>query len=145
MRTVLLCLTVIASLSYSLRNPQMSCAAIPDQKSEDLQALATHVCKGRITKIYSTVDRSTPSWEYTYKLAEIQVERMEKGRHDGRLIYVRFWHRRPLDNAAATPGFNGHRDTPRHGASVLVYMREAKDGGYDVIPPNGFLSREKAR
>jgi hypothetical protein len=114
------------------------CAEIPDLSTARMQDVASHVFQGKVARIYSMVDRSTPQWETTHSVAELLVSRVEKGKHDGRLAYVRFWHKRFVGEGSAPPGSYGHRGIPKVGGSTRVFVVEAEDGGFDVLPPNGF-------
>jgi hypothetical protein len=118
-------------------------AEIPNKSATQLQELASHVFTGKVLKIYSTVDRSSPKWELTYSVAELRVDNIEKGEHEGRLAYVRFWHKRYTGDGPPEPSHYGHRRVPQVGSLARVYvMIEAKDGGYDVLSPNGFVAIE---
>jgi hypothetical protein len=118
-------------------------AEIPNKSPDQLEKLASHIFSGKVVKIYSTVDRSSPKWEFTYSVAEIQVENTEKGEHEGRLVYVRFWHKRFMGAGPPEPSHYGHRGVPKVGSHARVYvMTEEEDGGYDVLSPNGFAAVE---
>lgn len=116
-------------------------AEIPNKSPAQLEELASHIFTGKVLKIYSTVERSSPKWEFTYSVAEIQLADIEKGEHDGRLAYVRFWHKRFMGDGPAEPSHYGHRRVPKVGSHTRVYvMTEEEDGGYDVLSPNGFAA-----
>jgi hypothetical protein len=119
-----------------------ACAEIPDMRPEKLQEIATHIFTGKVLKIYSTVERSSPKWEFTYSVAEVQVTNVEKGEHEGRLAYVRFWHKRYMGEGPPEPSHYGHRRVPNVGTKTRVYVITEEDGGYDVLPPNGFAAIE---
>jgi hypothetical protein len=113
-------------------------AEIPNKTPDKLEKLASHVITGKVLKIYSAVERSSPKWEFTYSVAELQVDRVEKGEHEGRLAYVRFWHKRFLGEGPPEPSHYGHRRVPKVGSDARVYLMTEDDGGYDVLSPNGF-------
>ena len=113
-------------------------AEIPNRPPEKLQELATHIFTGKVVRIYSTVERSSPKAEMTFRVAEIEVASVEKGEHEGRLAYVRFWKRRHLGSDPPPPAHYGHRGVPKVGAQTRVYVMTEEDGGYDVLSPNGF-------
>ncbi|HJQ79378.1 MAG TPA: hypothetical protein VJ828_05455 [Lacipirellulaceae bacterium] len=116
-------------------------AEIPNKSPDQLEELASHIFTGKVMKIYSTVDRSSPKWEFTYSVAEIQVADVEKGEHEGRLAYVRFWRKRFMGDGPPEPSHYGHRGVPKVGSHTRVYvMTEEEDGGYDVLSPNGFAA-----
>jgi hypothetical protein len=121
-------------------------AEIPNRSAAQLEELASHVFTGTVLKIYSTVDRSSPKWDFTYSVAEVQVDDIEKGEHEGRLAYVRFWHKRFKGDGPPEPSHYGHRGVPKIGDQTRVYvMIEEEDGGYDVLSPNGFAAIETPR
>ena len=112
-------------------------AEVPDLSPEKLDLMATHIFSGKIARIYSSVELST-DWETTYSVAELQVSKVEKGKYLAKLLYVRFWRRRWKGKGEAPDGAYGHRDIPAQGSTVRVFTKEAEDGGYDVVSPNGF-------
>lgn len=121
-------------------------AEIPNKSPDQLEELASHIFSGKVLKIYSTVDRSSPKLEFTYSVAEIQVADIEKGEHEGRLAYVRFWHKRFMGDGPPEPSHYGHRGVPKVGSHTRVYvMTEEEDGGYDVLSPNGFAAAASNR
>ncbi len=113
-------------------------AEIPNKTPEKLQESASHIFTGKVLKIYSTVERSSTKSEMFHKVAEIAVEGVEKGEHEGRLAYLRFWSRRQLGNDPPQPGHYGHRGVPKVGTHARVYVMTEEDGGYNVLSPNGF-------
>ena len=58
-----------------------------------LEAFATHIFSGKLARIYTSVEKSA-EWETTHSVAEVQIAEVVKGKHGGKLAYVRFWHRR---------------------------------------------------
>ena len=113
-------------------------AAIPDLSPDALRTAATHIFSGKVLRIYSAVEQTSPEWETTYLLAEIEVAKSEKGDADGKLAYVRFQSRRYTGPGQEPPGDYGLRGVPEAGDVVRVFVTQAEDGGYDVIAPNGF-------
>jgi hypothetical protein len=103
-----------------------------------MRDVASHIFTGKVVRIYTAVDRSSPPWETTHSVAELQVARIEKGKHESRLAYVRFWNKRYTETGAAPPGAYGHRGVPKAGAVARAYVVKGEDDGYDVLPPNGF-------
>jgi hypothetical protein len=115
-------------------------AAIPDLSPDALRTAATHVFSGEVLRIYSAVEQTSPEWETTYLLAEIEVAKSEKGEHEGKLAYVRFQTRRYTGPGQEPPGDYGHRGAPEVGDVVRVFVNQAEDGGFDVLAPNGFVT-----
>jgi hypothetical protein len=139
MRPLILYVFSIVSLSVAVLDSTAR-GEIPNKSPEKLQEAASHIFTGKVLKIYSTVERPSPKSEMVYRVAEIEVEGVEKGEHDGRLVYVRFWHRRQLGNDPPQPGHYGHRGVPKVGDPTRVYVMTEEDGGYDVLSPNGFAA-----
>ena len=117
-------------------------AEIPNKTQDQLEKLASHVFTGKVVKVYSTVERTSPKWEFTYSVAEIQVRDVEKGEHEAGLAYVRFWRKRFLGDGPPEPSHYGHRRVPKVGSLARVYVMTEDDGGYDVLSPNGFAAVE---
>src|SRR5262249_15436292 len=58
---------------------------------EELRETATHVIVGKVAAIYERTETG-PQWKYTHYLAEVKVEKAEKGDvKAGDLLYVRYW------------------------------------------------------
>lgn len=119
----------------------------PDMPPDALAKTATHVVVGKVEQIWSRVE-DKDSWETTRYVAEIRVEKAEKGDGlaAGELVYARYWHR-VWDGFGQMPTDTvGHRGLPEPGQRVRVYLArdaydgfgEAKDGGFNVIGANGF-------
>ena len=140
MRVLICCIVLLASATAAGLSDR-AFAEIPNRTPAQLEELASHIFSGKVVKIYSTVDRSSPNWEFTYSVAEIQVADIEKGEHEGRLAYVRFWHKRFMGDGPPEPSHYGHRGVPKVGSHARVYvMTDEEDGGYDVLSPNGFAA-----
>jgi hypothetical protein len=128
-----------------------SVAEIANKSPETMRKMATHVVVGEITAIYTRASKEGP-YSYTRYIAELQVQDIEKGDKigAGEPIYLRYWTR---FKKVVTPDTNGHRGLPKEGDRVRVYLaRDAydgfgdggKDGGLNVIGPNGFEIIPKA-
>jgi len=123
----MLFVALIAGTAYS---------EVPDMEPAKLEAFATHIFNGKLSRVYTSVEKSA-EWETTHSVAEVQVAKVEKGEHAGKLAYVRFWRRKYIGKGEAPDGAYGHRDIPKVGSQVRAYAREGEDGGLDVILPNG--------
>jgi hypothetical protein len=144
MRTFICTVLSIVSFSIAVIGGAAH-AEIPNRTPAQLRELASHIFTGKVLKIYSTVDSSSPKSEMIYSIAELQVAEVEKGEHKGRLAYVRFWKRRHLGDGPPQPGHYGHRGIPKVGAEARVYVMTEEDGGYDVLSPNGFAAVQTQR
>jgi hypothetical protein len=138
MRNSLLCVVLLVGLLATTIGV-FSRAEIPPLRPAELQDLATNIFLGKIVRIYSSVERESPQWEYTYSVAELKIDRVEKGEHSSSLAYVRFWRKRYTGTGPPPPGAYGHRDIPKPGDTARVFVRVADDGGYDVLSPNGLM------
>lgn len=140
MRLVLRCMLSLVGASFAMSGSG-AMADIPEMKLERMEEVSSHIFTGKVVRIYSTVDRSNSAKENTYSVAEISLTRVEKGKHEGKLAYVRFFTQRPAGQAQ--PGGSGHRGIPKQGETTRVFVTVAEDGGYDVLPPNGFTPATK--
>lgn len=111
-------------------------AEVPDLALDKLEAMSTRVIDGKLARIYTSTDKSG-DWEITHSVAEIQVSKVEKGKLNGKVAYVRFAHRRFIGKGRSPVGAFGQREVPEVGSTVRAYVREGEDGGLDLIPPNG--------
>ena len=136
MRILFRSMVSILSASAAL----MGCTAraeVADLRPEQLQAAASHIFTGKLARVYEAVTQSG-DWKTTHSVAELQVARTEKGAQLGRLVYVRFSHRRYTGKGPPPGAAYGQRRVPAIGSEVRVFATEGKDGGYDAISPNGF-------
>jgi hypothetical protein len=140
MRKLTLCL-MLSAAAYVAIAPSKCGAEKATMFPEELRASATTILTGKIAQIYSSVSTSTDT-EVTHFVAEVQVERVEKGKHAAPLAYVRFYRIRDLGKGSPPPGDHGHYPTPKNSDAVRVFVTAGKDGGFDVLLPNGFESRE---
>lgn len=118
-----------------------------DLSPEALAKTATHIVVGKVEQIWTRVEDAGP-WETTRYVAEVRVEKVEKGEGlaPGALVYARYWTRR-WDGFGPQPAdTNGHRGLPSAGDRVRVYLAKdaydgfgkSADGGFNVIGANGF-------
>ncbi len=139
--------TLLSLAAILLVLPSLT-AEIVNKSPEELQKLATHIVVGQVTAIYERTETGD-TWSTTYCIAEIKISSLEKGNGLGQdqLVYVRYWHRAWVGQGQIPPSTVGYRGLPRRGDHVRVFLaRNAydgfgqgnKDGGYNVIGPNGF-------
>ena len=114
-------------------------AEVVNLSTAQLTKSATHVFTGTVQALYS-YDKTDGEHVTTRYAAEVFVDAVEKG--DGieprSLVYVRLW--RVKKRAQGWVGASGH-SIPKT-KQVRVYLKRAKDGGLDVILPNGLQSAE---
>src|SRR6476619_6277805 len=89
MRKLTLCILSI-SATYVAIAPSKCMAEKARMFPEELRASATVILTGKIAQIYSVVTTSKDT-EVTNFVAEVQVERVEKGKYTVPLAYVRFY------------------------------------------------------
>ena len=117
-------------------------AEVPLKSKAQLQDGATHIVVGKVQTVYSVMAESD-DWVDTKSVAEIAVQRVEKGDRiqTGDLVYGRFWNKRWIGEGNPDPYSRGHTG-PKAGELVRAYLVR-KDGAYDVILPNGFEESPK--
>jgi hypothetical protein len=147
-KTIALVAVVLgAGLGALAFGPSVS-AEVPMKSPEVLRRIATHVVVGTVRTVYSRTDVSS-QWRHRKFVAEVAVEAVEKGEgiERGGLAYVRYWDQEWLGKPNEMPtGTNGHSADPKEGDRVRVYLArnahdgfgESRDGGFNVIGPNGF-------
>jgi hypothetical protein len=114
---------------------------------EKLRETATHVITGKVTAVYQRTE-TTGDWKYTSYVAEVRVEDCEKGDgvKKGDLVYARYLQKEWVGKGQQPSSHSGHRGLPSDGESFRLYLArnssdafgENKDGGFNVIGPNGF-------
>jgi hypothetical protein len=119
-------------------------AEIAPRKVEEMQSDATHIVLGEVKWIGTNATRDT-NWERSTRVVEIRVTAVEKGERVavGDAIYGRVWNDHWIGQGSAPPHGSGHW-VPKPGDTVRAYL-EAKDGGYDVLLPNGIVVLKAAK
>lgn len=112
-------------------------AAIPELGPDALVRAATHIFRGQVVRVYSSVEKMSDQWETTFYVAEVRLTGQDKGESLGPLAYVRFQGRRYIGPGMGPPGDYGIQNPPKPGAKVQVFARLAQDGGLDILRPNG--------
>lgn len=110
---------------------------IAPQSKEDLLANATEIVLGSVKRVYTDETRDG-NWRRIEGVVELEVTRVEKGDacSPGRLVYARFWNQRWIGKGNPPPHGSGHH-VPSRGTPIRAYL-ESKEGGFDVLLPNGF-------
>ena len=84
---ILLCL-VTFSFGWAAKAPS---------SKEQLEKTATHIVVGKVQAVYSYKEREgipvLSGYEYDHKVAEVKIEKVEKGKIAESLVYVRYWSR----------------------------------------------------
>ena len=120
--------------------------------SEDqLEKTATHIIVGKVQAVYSYKEREgvplVSGYEYDHKVAEVKVEKVEKGKISESLVYVRYWSRKWKGIGLPPPGGQSYENQPKKDQTCRFYLAknsydglskdENQDGGYNVVYVNG--------
>lgn len=150
MRTVrplaVLACAVVGALAAVASRP--AAAEKPDMSPQALRDGSTHIVVGEVKAVYSR-KTSEGDWRYTRHVAEVKVQKVEKGAgvDVGSVVYVRYWLRIWASARPMPPSTGGHRDLPVEGQVLRIYLAknaydgftdDNKDGGFNVIGANGF-------
>ena len=125
-------------------------AKAPSSKQE-LDSIATHIVVGKVQAVYSYKEREgiplVSGYEYDHKVAEVKIEKVEKGKISESLVYVRYWSRTWKGIGRPPPGGQSYENQPKKGQTCRFYLaRNAydgwsrkgnNDGGYNVVYVNG--------
>ena len=130
--------------------PPIWAAKAPSSKKQ-LEKIATHVVVGKVQAIYSYKERGgipvLSGYEYDRKVAEVKIDKVEKGKIAESLIYVRYWSRKWKGLGLPPPGGQSYENQPRKGQACRFYLAKNaydgwskdgnQDGGYNVVYVNG--------
>ena len=131
--------------------PSAKGAKAPSSKKQ-LEQVATHVVVGKVQAIYSRTEREG-NYEYVRKVAEVKIDKVEKGKISEGLVYVRYWSREWKGLGLPPPGGQSYEPQPKKGQTCRFYLAknaydgwskdENQDGGYNVVYVNGVQPIEK--
>ena len=125
-------------------------AKAPSSKQE-LETIATHIVVGKVQAVYSYKEREgiplVSGYEYDHKVAEVKIEKVEKGKISESLVYARYWSRTWKGIGLPPPGGQSYENQPQKGQTCRFYLarnsydgwsrKGNKDGGYNVVYVNG--------
>ena len=131
-------------------------AKAPSSKQQ-LETIATHIVVGKVQAVYSYKEREgirlVSGYEYDHKVAEVKIEKVEKGKISESLLYVRYWSRTWKGIGLPPPGGQSYENQPKKGETCRFYLsRNAydgwsrkgnNDGGYNVVYVNGIQPIDK--
>lgn len=112
---------------------------------KELEETATHIVVGKVQAIYSRQEQRG-DYQYTHYVAEIKVDKVEKGEGPKELLYVRYLDIAWKGPGQVPPGPGGHYPVPKVAEDYRFYLarnaydgftRDNKDGGYNIIYGNG--------
>jgi hypothetical protein len=122
-------------------------AEMPYKSKAQLLEASTHVIHGTVRAIYERTAMHG-DMRTTYYVAEVSIHAGAEGLElqTGELAYVRYWRRAWTGTQPAPVGGYGHKELPKVGETLRIYLRKnAKGGplghaagGFDVVLPNGF-------
>ena len=130
--------------------PLLNAAKAPSSKKQ-LETIATHILVGKVQAVYSHKEREgiplVSGYEYDHKVAEVKIEKVEKGKVSEKLIYVRYWSRKWMGIGLPPPGGQSFSPQPEKGQMCRFYLAKNsydglsekgnQDGGYNVVYVNG--------
>ena len=136
--------------------PWSQAAKAPSSKVQ-LEKTATHIVVGQVQAVYSYKERKgvplVSGYEYDHKLAEVKVEKVEKGKISESLVYVRYWSRKWKGIGFQSPGGQSFSPQPKKGQFCRFYLaknsydglshKDNQDGGYNVVYVNGVQPIQK--
>jgi len=125
-------------------------AKAPSSKQQ-LETIATHIVVGKVQAVYSYKEREgiplVSGYEYDHKVAEVKIEKVEKGKISESLLYARYWSRTWKGIGLPPPGGQSYENQPQKGQTCRFYLarnsydgwsrKGNKDGGYNVVYVNG--------
>ena len=128
----------------------LNAAKAPSSKQQ-LETIATHIVVGRVQAVYYHKEREgiplVSGYEYDHKVAEVKVEKVEKGKISESLVYVRYWSRTWKGIGLPPPGGQSYENQPKKDQTCRFYLarnsydgwsrKGNKDGGYNVVYVNG--------
>ena len=143
---ILLCL-VTFSFGWAAKAPS---------SQEQLEKTATHIVVGKVQAVYSYKEREgipvLSGYEYDHKVAEVKIEKVEKGKITESLVYVRYWSRNWKGLGLPPPGGQSYENQPKKGETCRFYLAKnaydgwskgSQDGGYNVVYVNGIQPVKK--
>lgn len=148
--------TLLFSVLLSLLFPSVVWGARAPSSTEKLERIATHIVLGEVRAVYSYKERDgmplLSGYEYERKVAEVKIEKVEKGKIAESLVYVRYWSRAWKGIGLPPPGGQSYDPQPKKGQFCRFYLaknaydgwsKSSKDGGYNVVYLNGVQPLER--
>ena len=108
---------------------------------ESLLEMSSHTIQGKISQIYSA-NEDKGNFRYVFQIAVVDVKTVEKGEgiSKGDSVYVKYWKRTWIGKGPLPPDYYGQPNVPRVGDSMRVFLKQDKNGPFDVREPGGFHS-----
>jgi hypothetical protein len=103
--------------------PLLNGAKAPSSKQQ-LETIATHIVVGKVQAVYSYKERAgiplVGGYEYDHKIAEVKIDKVEKGKISESLVYVRYWSRTWKGIGLPRPGGTVLRKPAEKGSDLPV-------------------------
>ena len=130
--------------------PLLNGAKAPSSKQQ-FETIATHIVVGKVQAVYSYKEREgiplVGGYEYENKIAEVKIDKVEKGEISESFVYVRYWSRTWKGIGLPPPGGQSYKNQPKKDQTCRFYLaknsydglseKDNKDGGYNVVYVNG--------
>lgn len=112
-------------------------AAIAPLSPEDLQATADVIVVGQVEKIERRVVDLDCGKNSVYEL-DVLVRKVEKGKVTGDYLLATCW--QPDERPEGWAGHQGQNDIPSQGSEIRLFLRDAGEGAFEILEPNGWES-----
>jgi hypothetical protein len=110
-------------------------AAIPPLSPAELKERADVIVVGRVKALDTRVVDFDDGKNKVFEV-DVQVVRVEKGKIIGDLVLATCW--KPLERPPGWVGHQGQNEIPPKGGFVRLYLRDAGEGAYEILEPNGW-------
>lgn len=105
-----------------------------------LEAKSSHIVLGKVRRVYSSAaekDKGVTNYVIEIEVQDIlkQPPNAPSGPKALEVLYARCWKRKEKSEDPAVA--NGQLKIPAASDKVRVFLTRGKDGGYDVLEPNG--------
>ena len=107
---------LVASAAVLLLACPAPAEKVPSSQKQ-LESTATHIVVGKVQAIYTRTEREG-NYEYVRKVAEVKIDKLEKGRGPSGVIYVRYFDRHWKGKGLVPPGGGSYWPQPK-GAKIL--------------------------
>lgn len=136
---------ILVTIAVSLLcSGQLSAERAPRKVSE-LSSSSSNVVSGVLLDRFERKQKKG-NFEYTYYVAEVVVNKVEKGSdiEVGDRIYVKYWRKRWTGLLSPPPPDTyGHYPIPEQGDRSDIYIKGSRKTGFEVLHPNGFFRINK--
>jgi hypothetical protein len=112
--------------------PLLYAAKAPSSKQQ-LETIATHIVVGKVQAVYSYKKREgiplVRGYEYDHKIAEVKIDKVEKGKISESLVYVRYWSRTWKGIGLPPPGGQSFSPQPETGQLCCFILQKTPTTG----------------